>query len=42
MNPAVEEINYPFLFDCIDRAGFDGWICCEYTPVATTRDGVVG
>ncbi len=34
------EINYPYLFDLIDDLAFDGWVGCEYTPRARTRDGL--
>jgi hydroxypyruvate isomerase len=32
--PGSGEINYPYLFDLIDRLGYDGWIGCEYRPCA--------
>jgi 2-dehydrotetronate isomerase len=35
-----QEINYPFLFDLFDAAGYDGWIGCEYRPRADTVDGL--
>ncbi len=38
--PGTGEINYPFLFDHIDRIGYDGWIGCEYKPAAKTEDGL--
>jgi hydroxypyruvate isomerase len=38
--PGTGEINYPFLFDFIDRAGYAGWIGCEYKPAGGTRDGL--
>lgn len=38
--PGTGEINYPFLFDWIDRIGYDGWIGCEYKPKARTADGL--
>ena len=38
--PGTGEINYPFLFDFIDRIGYDGWIGCEYKPRAATGDGL--
>ena len=38
--PGTGEINYPFLFDFLDRIGYDGWIGCEYRPRAGTRDGL--
>ena len=30
--PDVGEINYPYLFELIDRLGYAGWIGCEYKP----------
>lgn len=38
--PGTGEINYPFLFDHIDRIGYDGWIGCEYKPASKTEDGL--
>jgi len=38
--PGTGEINYPFLFERIDRIGYQGWIGCEYTPVGRTEDGL--
>ncbi|MBL8419913.1 MAG: hydroxypyruvate isomerase [Dechloromonas sp.] len=38
--PGTGEINYPFLFDYIDKLGYDGWIGCEYKPAAKTIDGL--
>lgn len=38
--PGTGEINFPFLFERIDRAGYKGWIGCEYTPVGRTEDGL--
>jgi len=38
--PGSGEINYPFLFDFIDRLGYRGWIGCEYKPRAGTREGL--
>ena len=31
------EINYRFVLDAIDRAGFDGWVCPEYVPLGGTE-----
>jgi hydroxypyruvate isomerase len=38
--PGTGEINYPFLFDFIDRIGYQGWIGCEYKPGTTTDAGL--
>jgi hydroxypyruvate isomerase len=38
--PGTGEINYDFLFDFIDRAGYQGWIGCEYKPAGRTADGL--
>ena len=38
--PGTGEINYPFLFDHLDRLGYDGWVGCEYKPAAATADGL--
>ena len=38
--PGTGEINYPFLFDAIDRMGYKGWIGCEYKPEADTTAGL--
>ena len=38
--PGTGEINYPFLFDRIDRIGYQGWIGCEYNPKAGTVEGL--
>ena len=38
--PGTGEINYPFLFDFLDRIGYAGWIGCEYVPAATTTEGL--
>jgi hydroxypyruvate isomerase len=35
--PGTGEINYPFLFDLLDRLGYDGWVGCEYKPLGTTE-----
>jgi hydroxypyruvate isomerase len=38
--PAGEELNYPFLFEELDRIGYDGFVGCEYIPRAGTLDGL--
>jgi 2-dehydrotetronate isomerase len=39
--PSQGEINYPFLFDLLDRLGYGGWVGCEYRPKAETWAGLV-
>lgn len=38
--PGSGEINYPFLFDWLDRIGYSGWVGCEYRPATTTEAGL--
>ncbi len=38
--PGSGEIHYPFLFEHLDRIGYQGWIGCEYKPAAGTEAGL--
>jgi len=38
--PGTGEINYPFLFERLDRLGYTGWVGCEYKPLTTTEAGL--
>ncbi len=38
--PDVGEINYPYLFELIDRLGYEGWVGCEYKPKGRTEAGL--
>lgn len=38
--PGTGEINYPFLFDHLDRLGYAGWVGAEYRPKTATVDGL--
>jgi hydroxypyruvate isomerase len=38
--PGTGTIDYPSLFDVIDRVGYTGWIGCEYNPLTSTEDGL--
>jgi hydroxypyruvate isomerase len=38
--PDGEELNYPYLFEEIDRLGYGGFIGCEYIPRGHTLDGL--
>ena len=40
--PGTGEINYPFLFEMLDREGYAGWIGCEYKPAAGRATGSAG
>jgi hydroxypyruvate isomerase len=38
--PGTGEINYPFLFEHLDRIGYAGWIGAEYKPKDGTEAGL--
>lgn len=38
--PDGEELNFPYLFDLVDRLGYRGYIGCEYRPRGRTEDGL--
>jgi len=38
--PGTGEINYQFVFEELDRLGYEGWIGCEYKPKAGTEAGL--
>jgi len=38
--PDGEEVNYPFLFEEMDRLGYAGIVGCEYRPRGATLDGL--
>ncbi len=38
--PDSEELNYPFLFDELDRLGYKGFVGCEYVPRGVTTAGL--
>ncbi len=38
--PGTGEINYPFVLNAIDEAGYIGWVGCEYKPKTTTDEGL--
>lgn len=38
--PNVGEINYSYLFQFMDRLGYDGFVGCEYRPRSQTLDGL--
>jgi len=38
--PGTGEIDFPRLFDLVDRLGYTGWIGAEYAPAGKTEDGL--
>lgn len=38
--PEGDELNWPFLFDELDRLGYAGYVGCEYRPRGATLDGL--
>jgi hydroxypyruvate isomerase len=38
--PGTGEINYPFLYDHLDRIGYAGWVGAEYKPKDGTEAGL--
>ncbi|MDO8905239.1 2-oxo-tetronate isomerase [Hydrogenophaga sp.] len=38
--PDHGEVNFPHLFDLLDRLGFEGFVGCEYRPKAGTSEGL--
>jgi hydroxypyruvate isomerase len=38
--PGTGEINFPFLYQFLDRVGYAGWIGCEYKPATATTAGL--
>lgn len=38
--PDIGEINYPYLFDLMDKLGYSGWVGCEYRPKGDTWEGL--
>ncbi|MDX1541546.1 MAG: 2-oxo-tetronate isomerase [Geminicoccaceae bacterium] len=38
--PDRGEIAYDFIFEMLDRTGFEGWVGCEYVPEGRTEDGL--
>jgi hydroxypyruvate isomerase len=39
--PDEGEINYPAVFEAVDRLGYTGWIGAEYRPRARTEAGLI-
>lgn len=38
--PDIGELNCDYLFECLDRLGYKGWVGAEYFPVGETEDGL--
>lgn len=38
--PDEGEVNYPAVFEAVDRVGYTGWIGAEYRPRGRTEDGL--
>ena len=38
--PGTGEINYPFLFNLLDKLNYKGWVGCEYKPIYGTKEGL--
>lgn len=38
--PGTGEIHYPYLFSLLDQLAYDGWVGCEYKPLASTEVGL--
>jgi 2-dehydrotetronate isomerase len=38
--PDLGEVNYPYLFELLDRLGYSGWVGCEYFPAGGTEEGL--
>ncbi|MBS9425011.1 2-oxo-tetronate isomerase [Photorhabdus caribbeanensis] len=38
--PDSGEVNYPWLFNKLDKMGYQGWFGCEYHPAGRTEDGL--
>ncbi len=38
--PDEGEVNYPAIFDMLDRSGYAGFVGCEYRPRRRTEDGL--
>lgn len=38
--PGTGEINFRYLFDLLDKEGYEGYIGCEYKPYGKTEEGL--
>ena len=38
--PGTGELNFTFILDALDDAGYREWVSCEYVPAAGTQEGL--
>jgi len=38
--PSSGELNFPYLFEQVDRSSYTGWVGCEYIPSTTTENSL--
>ena len=38
--PSIGEVRYEYLLPMLDEVGYEGWVGCEYRPVAGTAHGL--
>ena len=38
--PGTGDIDYPHVFEFLNRSNYAGWIGCEYTPTTSTEDSL--
>lgn len=38
--PGTGEINFPFIFQHLERIGYTGWLSAEYIPLGSTSEGL--
>jgi len=38
--PGTGEINFPLVFEALDRMGYQGWVGAEYRPAGTTSESL--
>lgn len=38
--PGTGEINFPFIFQHLERIGYTGWLSAEYVPLRSTPEGL--
>jgi hydroxypyruvate isomerase len=38
--PGTGELSFSFLFNWLDRIGYEGWVGCEYAPLTSTAESL--